>query len=57
LTREERDAARAEKHAAKAVRREQRRVESGAAPSGSVHGQDHVGRIRRLVSERTGRVD
>ncbi|KAJ0425178.1 hypothetical protein BJY00DRAFT_203552 [Aspergillus carlsbadensis] len=57
LTREERDAIRAEKRAAKAVRREQRRVETGVSPSGSVHGQDHIGRIRRLVSERTGRAD
>ncbi|KAL2840565.1 hypothetical protein BJY01DRAFT_218319 [Aspergillus pseudoustus] len=53
LTREERDAIRAEKRAAKAARREQRRLESGATPSDGVHGQDHVGRIRRLVLERT----
>ncbi|KAL2809902.1 hypothetical protein BJX63DRAFT_403762 [Aspergillus granulosus] len=55
LTREERDAIRSEKRAAKAARREQRKSESGAAPSDGIHGQDHVGRIRRLVLERTGR--
>ncbi|KAL4932126.1 uncharacterized protein BDV17DRAFT_254947 [Aspergillus undulatus] len=54
LSREERDAIRTEKRAAKWARREQRRIESGLAPSeGNVHGKEHIGRIRRLVLERT----
>ena len=50
MLREERDAAREEKRAAKWERREQRRIESGGKGPGS---QEHVGRIRRLVLERT----
>ncbi|KAL4994982.1 hypothetical protein BDV10DRAFT_175713 [Aspergillus recurvatus] len=54
LSRAERDAIRLEKRMAKAARREQRRLESGATQAQtSVHGQEHVGRIRRLVLERT----
>ncbi|KAI9370846.1 hypothetical protein BJX61DRAFT_513903 [Aspergillus egyptiacus] len=54
MSREERDALRAEKRAAKLARREQKRKESGAAPSQSqVHDQEHIGRVRRLVLERT----
>ncbi|KAL3456304.1 hypothetical protein BJX64DRAFT_270984 [Aspergillus heterothallicus] len=53
LTREERDAIRAEKRAVKASRREQRNAEGSGASSDGIHGQDHVGRIRRLVLERT----
>ncbi|KAL2869859.1 uS17 family ribosomal protein [Aspergillus lucknowensis] len=55
MLREERDALRAEKRAAKVARREQRRGESGATLSGDGRGQEHVGRIRRLVLERTTR--
>ncbi|KAL4912549.1 hypothetical protein BDW62DRAFT_194322 [Aspergillus aurantiobrunneus] len=55
MSREERDALRAEKRAAKSARREQRRVEGGGAPSQTHgHGREHIGRIRRLVLERTG---
>lgn len=50
MLREERDAAREEKRAAKWERREQRRIESGGEGPAS---QEHVGRIRRLVLERT----
>ncbi|KAL4778051.1 hypothetical protein BJX76DRAFT_344250 [Aspergillus varians] len=55
MSREERDALRAEKRAAKSVRREQRRGEEGGAASSQTngHGQEHIGRIRRLVLERT----
>ncbi|RDW65869.1 uncharacterized protein DSM5745_09608 [Aspergillus mulundensis] len=54
LSREERNAIRVEKRVAKAARREQRRLESGATQSQTpVHGQEHIGRIRRLVLERT----
>lgn len=52
MLREERDAAREEKRAAKWERREQRRVESGDKGPGS-GSEEHVGRIRRLVLERT----
>ena len=51
LSREERDAIRVEKRAAKWARREQRKVESGTPPS---HGKkEHIGRIKRLILERT----
>ncbi|KAL4798566.1 hypothetical protein BDV19DRAFT_356500 [Aspergillus venezuelensis] len=51
LSREERDAIRVEKRAAKWARREQRKVESGISPS---HGKkEHIGRIKRLILERT----
>lgn len=50
MSREERDTAREEKRAAKWERREQRRAESGEKGPES---QEHVGRIRRLVLERT----
>lgn len=54
MVREERDAAREEKRAAKWERREQRRVEAGE--NGSAPGsEEHVGRIRRLVLERTAK--
>ncbi|KAL4972539.1 hypothetical protein BDW66DRAFT_143999 [Aspergillus desertorum] len=54
LSRAERDAIRLEKRVAKAARREQRRLVSGASQvQTSVHGQEHIGRIRRLVLERT----
>ncbi|KAL4892682.1 hypothetical protein BDV59DRAFT_179488 [Aspergillus ambiguus] len=55
MTREERDAERAAKRAAKWERREARRSEEGndAAQMGP---KEHVGRIRRLVYERTGGV-
>ncbi|GFF23886.1 hypothetical protein IFM46972_00841 [Aspergillus udagawae] len=50
MTREERDAVRAEKRAAKWQRREARRSEGG-----EVQGvKEHVGRIRALVYERVG---
>ncbi|KAL3475476.1 hypothetical protein BJX99DRAFT_229640 [Aspergillus californicus] len=51
MSREERDAVRVEKRTAKAERREQRALESGT----TTDRKDHVGRIRRLVLERTGR--
>jgi ribosomal protein S17 len=52
MTREERDALRAEKRAAKWQRREARRSEGG-----EVKGvKEHVGRIRALVYERVGAV-
>ncbi|KAL2814843.1 hypothetical protein BDW59DRAFT_154145 [Aspergillus cavernicola] len=51
MSREERDAVRVEKRVLKAERREQNRENSGAAFQG--HGQEHIGRIRRLVLERT----
>ncbi|KAL4742485.1 hypothetical protein BDV11DRAFT_12029 [Aspergillus similis] len=54
LSRAERDAIRLKKRMAKAARREQRRVENGATQAQTpVHGQEHIGRIRRLVLERT----
>ncbi|KAL4908335.1 hypothetical protein BDW74DRAFT_147295 [Aspergillus multicolor] len=54
LSREERDAIRVEKRVAKAARREERRLESGAPPSQTpMNGHEHIGRIRRLVLERT----
>ncbi|KAL4821902.1 hypothetical protein BDW67DRAFT_149802 [Aspergillus spinulosporus] len=54
LTRAERDAIRLKKRMAKAARREQRRAENGATQAQTpVHGQEHIGRIRRLVLERT----
>ncbi|KAF7594345.1 hypothetical protein BBP40_009580 [Aspergillus hancockii] len=49
LSRKERDAERAVKRAAKSERREAR-----AAEGESESGQEHVGRIRRLVHERVG---
>ncbi|KAL4985482.1 hypothetical protein BDW68DRAFT_165039 [Aspergillus falconensis] len=53
LSRAERDAIRLEKRMAKAARREQR-LESGATQAQApVHGHEHIGRIRRLVLERT----
>ncbi|KAL4958473.1 hypothetical protein BDW69DRAFT_154117 [Aspergillus filifer] len=51
LSREERDAIRMDKRAAKWARREQRKVESGISPSQGK--QEHIGRIRRLILERT----
>lgn len=56
LTREERDAERAAKRAAKWERREARRAEAGVSESEG-KGGEHVGRIRRLVLERTGGVE
>lgn len=56
MTREERDAERAAKRAAKWERREARRVEAGV-PEGEGKVGEHVGRIRRLVLERTGGVE
>ncbi|KAL4763061.1 uncharacterized protein BDW70DRAFT_132873 [Aspergillus foveolatus] len=54
LSRAERDAIRLKKRMAKAARREQRRVENGTTQAQNpVHGQEHIGRIRRLVLERT----
>jgi hypothetical protein len=54
LSRAERDAIRLKKRMAKAARRDQRRVENGATQAQNpVHGQEHIGRIRRLVLERT----
>ncbi|KAF7115792.1 hypothetical protein CNMCM5793_003432 [Aspergillus hiratsukae] len=54
MTREERDALRAEKRAAKWQRREAMRSEGG---EGQVQGmKEHVGRIRALVYERVGAV-
>ncbi|PTU18113.1 hypothetical protein P175DRAFT_0504003 [Aspergillus ochraceoroseus IBT 24754] len=57
LSREERDALRAQKRAAKATRREERRGEEEEEVQmqgqGQIHGHEHVGRIRRLVLERT----
>lgn len=54
MSREERDALRAEKRAAKVARREQRRAEAGIPSSETPgHGKEHIGRIRRLVLERT----
>ncbi|OOG00488.1 hypothetical protein ASPCADRAFT_202350 [Aspergillus carbonarius ITEM 5010] len=52
MTREERDAERAAKRAAKWQRREARRLENGGEETEGV--REHVGRIQRLVSERTG---
>ncbi|KAE8386879.1 hypothetical protein BDV23DRAFT_162428 [Aspergillus alliaceus] len=52
LTREERDAERVAKRTAKWERREARRAEGGE--SQNLGGHEHVGRIRRLVYERTG---
>ncbi|GES61100.1 hypothetical protein ATEIFO6365_0006055900 [Aspergillus terreus] len=54
MTREERDAERAAKRAAKWERREARRLEEGAGAQ--IGPKEHVGRIRRLVYERTGGV-
>ncbi|BAE57598.1 unnamed protein product [Aspergillus oryzae RIB40] len=51
LTREERDAERVAKRTVKWERREARRAEGGEGQS--LGGQEHVGRIRRLVYERT----
>ncbi|KAL5337914.1 hypothetical protein BJX70DRAFT_368022 [Aspergillus crustosus] len=57
LTREERGAIRVEKRALKTVRRDQRRVESGdVTPHPLKQGKEHIGRIRRLVLERTAAV-
>ncbi|GKZ31462.1 hypothetical protein AbraIFM66950_012102 [Aspergillus brasiliensis] len=56
LTREERDAERAAKRAAKWERREARRSEAGLSEGEGKVGE-HVGRIRRLVLERTGGVE
>ncbi|KAL4808267.1 hypothetical protein BDV18DRAFT_134550 [Aspergillus unguis] len=54
MSREERAAIHAEKRAAKWARREQRAAEGGATPSKVPgHGVEHIGRIRRLVLERT----
>lgn len=54
MSREERDALRAEKRVAKLARREQRRAEAGIPSSETPgHGKEHIGRIRRLVLERT----
>lgn len=50
MSREERDATREQKRVAKWQRKEQRRVESGGQDPGV---KEHVGRIRRLVLERT----
>lgn len=49
MSREEREAVRKQKRAAKWERREQRRLESGDESSGV---KEHVGRIRKLVLER-----
>ncbi|KAL4942674.1 hypothetical protein BDV06DRAFT_191583 [Aspergillus oleicola] len=51
LSREERDAIRTEKRAAKWARREQRKTASGIPPSQGK--KEHIGRIRRLILERT----
>ncbi|KAI2906474.1 hypothetical protein CBS11852_898 [Aspergillus niger] len=56
MTREERDAERAAKRAAKWERREARKVEAGVREGEGKVGE-HVGRIRRLVLERTGGVE
>ncbi|KAF9885188.1 hypothetical protein FE257_000639 [Aspergillus nanangensis] len=59
MTREERDAERAVKRAAKTERRETRRVEQNAGQAQGeeiVGSKEHVGRIRRLVHERVGGV-
>lgn len=50
MSREERDVAREQKRVAKWQRKEQRRVESGGQDPGV---KEHVGRIRRLVLQRT----
>ncbi|KAE8150450.1 hypothetical protein BDV25DRAFT_154462 [Aspergillus avenaceus] len=52
LTREERDAERTEKRAAKWQRREARRAENGEEQSEGSAQHEHVGRIRRLIHER-----
>ncbi|KAL4867760.1 hypothetical protein BDV12DRAFT_170792 [Aspergillus spectabilis] len=53
LTREEREAIRVEKRAAKAARREQRRQESdNVSPHPLKQGNEHIGRIRSLVLQR-----
>lgn len=50
MTREERDALRSEKRAAKWQRREARRSQNGEAQGV----KEHVGRIRALIYERVG---
>lgn len=51
MSREERDTVREQKRAAKWLRREQRRVESGVQGAAGVK-EEHMGRIRTLVLER-----
>ncbi|RAH46127.1 uS17 family ribosomal protein [Aspergillus brunneoviolaceus CBS 621.78] len=52
MTREERDAARAEKRTAKWQRRQARIREAGGNVKGGSPSPEHVGRIRRLIQER-----